>query len=195
MLPLLTQSVSSVTLVTLVLILTQQWCTDTDCVTNRWKWSQKLLTLQKTNSSQKFKLLRLMLVISNRPSSLWNTTCRRPLLTYRPIWNVHNTAATSSTVSSSSSSSSSCFIQSYFSIVHHLTLYRDANTDLPPRLEQQQRRSPHSCRDQTRAEGFFFLLWAQIRGNTDNHLLLQTTAAAPPDMKDLVPKKCLLHLF
>lgn len=33
-----------------------------------------------------------------------------------------------------------------------------------------------------------FLLWAQIRGNTDNHLLLHITAAAPSDMKDLIPK-------
>lgn len=40
--------------------------------------------------------------------------------------------------------------------------------------------------------GIFFLHWAQIRENTDNHLLLQITAAAPPATRDLIPK-CLLY--
>lgn len=69
------------------------------------------------------------------------------------------------------------------------------NTDLQPGIKQQQRCALHSCSDWTMAagicfqlEGFFFLHWAQIRGNTDNHLLLQSTAAAPPDTKDLFPK-------
>lgn len=62
-----------------------------------------------------------------------------------------------------------------------------------------------TCSDQTAAaaaagiclqlEGFFFLHWAQIRGNTDNHLLLQITAAAPPDMNDLISKTPLVPLL